>query len=249
MSMSEVRGLDGQASGLIGVLRDISERRELEREMAHIISHEQERLSQELHDHLGAYWAGIAFRFKVLAQMLERRSAEEAGYAQQLVLEVNAGVQQVRNFARMLAPVELASGGLAAGLAQLGREMETVFNIVCRVEVAEGVPVPTMDRSLAMYRIAQEAARNAVQHGRAKEVLIELTSDAYSVKLRVVNEGRSWDPEQVTGAGLGLRIMRHRAASVGGTFVIHATAEGHTEAVCRIPHGPKEKGPRTMISE
>ncbi len=249
LSMSEVRGLDGQASGMIGVLRDISERRELEREMAHIISHEQERLSQELHDHLGAYWAGIAFRFKVLAQMLERRSAEEAGYAQRLVLEVNAGVDQVRNFARMLAPVELASGGLAAGLGQLGREMETVFNIVCRVEVAEGVPVPTLDRSLAMYRIAQEAARNAVQHGRAREVLIELTSDAYSVKLRVVNEGRSWDPELVKGAGLGLRIMRHRAASVGGTFVIHATAEGRTEAVCRIPHGPMEKGQRTMISE
>jgi PAS domain S-box-containing protein len=249
MSMSEVRGLDGQASGMIGVLRDISESRELEQEMAHIISHEQERLSQELHDHLGAYWAGIAFRFKVLAQMLERRSAEEAGYAQQLVLEVNAGVQQVRNFARMLAPVELASGGLAAGLAQLGREMETVFNIVCRVEVAEGVPVPTMDRSLAMYRIAQEAARNAVQHGRAREVVIELMSDEYSVKLRVVNEGRSWDPERVTGAGLGLRIMRHRAASVGGTFVIHATAEGRTEAVCRIPHRPKEKVQRTMISE
>ncbi len=249
MSMSEVRGLDGRASGMIGVLRDISERRELEREMAHIISHEQERLSQELHDHLGAYWAGIAFRFKVLAQMLERRSAEEAGYAQQLVLEVNAGVEQVRNFARMLAPVELASGGLAAGLAQLGREMETVFNIVCRVEVAEGVPVPTLDLSLAMYRIAQEAARNAVQHGRAKEVEIELTSDAYNLKLRVANEGRGWDPERVTGSGLGLRIMRHRAASMGGTFAIHATADGRTEAVCRIPHGPREKGQRTMISE
>ena len=249
MSISEVRGLDGQASGMIGVLRDISERRELEREMAHIISHEQERLSQELHDHLGAYWAGIAFRFKVLAQMLERRSAEEAGYAQQLVLEVNAGVQQVRNFARMLAPVELATGGLAAGLAQLGREMETVFNIVCRVEVAEVEPVPTLDMSLVMYRIAQEAARNAVQHGRAKEVEIVVTSDAYNLKLQVVNEGRSWDPERVTGAGLGLRIMRHRAESVGGTFVIHATAEGRTEAVCRIPHGPKEKVPRPMISE
>lgn len=249
MSMSEVRGLDGRASGMIGVLRDISERRELEREMAHIISHEQERLSQELHDHLGAYWAGIAFRFKVLAQMLERRSAEEAGYAQQLVLEVNAGVEQVRNFARMLVPVELASGGLAAGLSQLGLEMETVFNIVCRVEVGVVVPVPTLDVSLAMYRIAQEAARNAVQHGRAKEVEIVLSSDAYDLKLQVANEGRSWDPERVTGAGLGLRIMRHCAASVGGTFAIHATAEGLTEAVCRIPHGPKEKGQRTMISE
>ena len=168
---------------------------------------------------------------------------------QQLVLEVNAGVEQVRNFARMLAPVELASGGLAAGLAQLGREMETVFNIVCRVEVAEVEPVPTLDMSLVMYRIAQEAARNAVQHGRAKEVEIVVTSDAYNLKLQVVNEGRSWDPERVTGAGLGLRIMRHRAESVGGTFVIHATAEGRTEAVCRIPHGPKEKVPRPMISE
>jgi signal transduction histidine kinase len=149
---------------------------------------------------------------------------------QQLVLEVNAGVEQVRNFARMLVPVELASGGLAAGLAPLGREMETVFNIVCRVEVAEDVPVPTLELSLAMYRIAQEAARNAVQHGRA-------------------NEGRSWDPDRATGAGLGLRIMRHRAASVWGTFVIHATADGRTEAVCRIPHGPREKGQRTMISQ
>ncbi len=127
--------------------------------------------------------------------------------------------------------------------------METVFNIVCRVEVAEDVPVPTLELSLAMYRIAQEAARNAVQHGRAKEVEIVLTSDAYNLRLRVANEGRSWDPDRATGAGLGLRIMRHRAASVWGTFVIHATADGRTEAVCRIPHGPREKGQRTMISQ
>jgi signal transduction histidine kinase len=200
-----------------------------------ISSHEQERLAHELHDHLGAYLAGIAFRFKALAEKLQRRADPEAATAQELVMQVNAGIDKVRNFARLIAPVELMSGGLVAGLSQLAQELEKVFGIVCRVATPRDLPTPTLEQSLQLYRIAQEATRNAVQHGKARQVVISLRLDKDHLIQTVASDGLLWNPEQGRDHGMGLRIMRHRAASLGGTLSIQASLSKDTEVVCRVP--------------
>lgn len=219
-------------------IRDVTERKQFEHELARISSHEQERLAHELHDHLGAYLGGIAFRFKALAETLQRRAIPEAATAQQLVLQINAGIDKVRNFARLIAPVELASGGLVAGLSQLAKELETVYGIVCQVATPRDLPSPTLEQNLQLYRIAQEATRNAVQHAKARHVTISLQLDTDHLIQTVVNDGQLWDPELAPVQGMGLRIMRHRAASLGGTLSIKANLARHTEVVCRIPLSP-----------
>jgi PAS domain S-box-containing protein len=233
ISLSPVQTTEGTL--VAAAVRDISERKKLEQELARISSHEQERLAHELHDHLGAYLAGIAFRFKALSETLERRAIPEAVTAQQLVLQVNACIHQVRNFARLLAPVNLAEGGLAAGLSQLGKEVQTVFNIVCRVKVAPELPPLAQEQSLQLYRIAQECTRNAVQHGKARQITISIRCDAESLIQTVANDGPPWNPELESSLGLGLRIMRHRAATLGGTLTIQSNPAGHTEVICRLP--------------
>jgi len=216
-------------------IRDVSERTLLEREVARISSHEQERLAHELHDHLGAYFAGIAFRFKTLAETLERRAIPEADTARHLVGLVNQGIDQVRNFARLLAPVELAAGGLAAGLCQLGQEMEAIFNIVCQVEVAAELPPLSQEQSLQLYRIAQEATRNAIQHGKARKVGISVRVESPGLLLTISNDGLPWADASEPAHGMGLRIMRHRAVSLGGTLGLQSDSAGRTAAICRLP--------------
>ena len=233
ISLSPVQTAEGTL--VAAAVRDISERKQLEQELARLSSHEQERLAYELHDHFGAYLAGIAFRIKTLSEDLGRRAMPEAVMAQQLVLQVNAGIDQVRNFARLLVPVNLAAGGLAAGLSQMGKEMETVFNIVCRVTVSPELPPLTQDQSLQLYRIAQEAARNAIQHGKARQITLSIRCDTESLIQTVTNDGKTWNIEHVSSVGLGLRIMRHRAATLGGTLTLKSNPAGHTEAICRVP--------------
>lgn len=235
LSVSPILDVKGHDAGMIGVSQDISDRKKMGRELARISAHEQERVALELHDNLGAYLAGIAFRFKTLAEKLERRGLPEAVTAKQLVGQVNAGVDQVRNFARLLAPLDLAAGGLAVALAQLGEELKVVFGVVCHLDIAPELPVLTVEQSLQLYRIAQEAARNAVQHGKARQVTISIQCEAGCLIQTIANDGEFWDPKLKQGAGLGLRIMHHRAADLGGTFTIRTGSSGQMEAVCRVP--------------
>lgn len=217
-------------------MRDVSERILLEQEVARISSHEQERLSRELHDHLGAYLAGIAFRCKTMAETLKTRAIPEAEHAQQLVGQINDGINLVRNFARLLSPVDVASGGLAAGLTGLAREMETIFEIDCQVNLSSKLPPLTQEQSMQLYRIAQEAIRNAVQHGKAPHVSLSIQCDADCLTMTIANDGVPWNPEEKPRLGLGLRTMRHRAAGLGGSFTIHAKPDGLTEAICILPY-------------
>jgi PAS domain S-box-containing protein len=216
-------------------MRDVSERIQLEQEVARISSHEQERIAHELHDHLGAYLAGIAFRFKSLAETLERRSMPEASIAKQLVGLVNNGIDQVRNFAHLLAPVDLEAGGLPNGLLQLGKEMESAFSIECRVNVKKKLPLLTPEQSMQLYRIAQEATRNAIQHGKARTVTISLTCEQSELKLTISNDGTPWRPQSKQSGGMGLRIMRHRAANIGATLIMPANSSESTSVICILP--------------
>jgi PAS domain S-box-containing protein len=233
LSLSPVQTEDGAL--LAVALRDISERRQLEQELARISSHEQERIAHELHDHLGAYLAGIAFRFKSLAETLDRLAIPEAANAQQLVGQVNEGIDLVRNYARLLAPVDLEVGGLQAGLSQLGKEMEAAFRIECRVEVATDLPPLTPEQSMQLYRIAQEAIRNAIQHGNARLVTISVLCEPNHLKLIISNDGKPWSPNPQRKGGLGLRIMRHRAVNIGGTLILPADSADFTSVTCLLP--------------
>lgn len=233
MSLSPAQTEDGPL--LAAALRDISERIHLEQEVARISSHEQERIAHELHDHLGAYLAGIAFRFKLLAETLERRAVPEAAHAQQLIGQVNDGIDLVRNFARLLAPVDLEAGGLPAGLSQLGKEMETAFRIECRVKVATNLPPLTSEQSMQLYRIAQEATRNAIQHGKARVVTISVSCEPNGLNLTISNDGKPWRSTPERTGGMGLRIMRHRAVNIGGTITIPSDATDCTSVICHLP--------------
>ena len=219
----------------VTAMRDVSERTHLEQELARISSHEQERLAHELHDHLGAYLAGIALRFKTLAELLEQRSIPEAEIALHLIGEVNDSINQVRNFARLLAPVDLETGGLAVGLSQLARELKSIFHIKCELHVPRELPPLNREQSLHLYRIAQEASRNAIHHGKAKLIEIHLVCDAHRLTLSITNNGKSWTPDFRHRQGMGLRIMRHRAVSMGGQLTIQSTDQDQTVVICRIP--------------
>lgn len=233
ISMSPVQTGDSQLTTV--AMRDLSERMKLEQEVARISSHEQERLAHELHDHLGAYLAGVAFRLKTMGESLDRRSTPEASDAQELVGQVNEGIDLVRNFARLLAPVDLATGGLAAGLTELAREMEKTFELTCQVKLPAELPLLTQEQSMQLYRVAQEAIRNAIQHGRARLVTIAIGQKDSNLIMTISNDGEPLRDDGGPARGLGLRIMRHRAAGLGGTFTIVRNADGITEAACVVP--------------
>lgn len=235
LNVSPTRDDSGRINGLSVIARDVTERKRLEREIAGISQHEQQRLAHELHDRLGSYLAGVAFRVKTLAERLRQRGVPEADEAIHLVNLVNEGTNQVRNFAHLLSPVEIAEGGIAVGLSRLGAEMETLFGITCQVNVAPDLPLLTDEQGLQLYRIAQEAARNAVQHGKARNVEISVHHEPRLLIQSIRNDGQAWNRPKQSKNGLGLRIMRYRAGILGGTLAVQSDPDGQTAVVCQVP--------------
>ncbi len=214
--------------------REVERRRQVEAEVAEVSQREQTRLAHELHDRLGAHLAGVAFRSKVLAEKLERRGVTDATEASQVVALVNGAMDEIRGFARWLSPSD-DDVGLGAGLSRLGADFETLFGITCLVEVPKGFPALSSEQVRQLYRIAQEAIRNAVKHGRAQCVEIRIQTSPEGVVLRVSSDGEAWEGQAHSREGLGLRIMEYRARMLGGKLHIQASAEGGCVVECHVP--------------
>ena len=93
---------------------------------------------------------------------------------------------------------------------------------------------------MQLYRIAQEATRNAIQHGKARLVIISVRCEPNSLILMISNDGKPWSPDLERAGGMGLRIMRHRAVNIGGTFTMKADYADCTSVICRLPIFPAD---------
>src|SRR5256885_7983195 len=101
------------------MIEDITERKQLENQLLEISSNERRRVGHELHDGLGQYLAGIAFKAKALEHALAAASVPHSGEAKELAALVSNAISQTRSLARGLDPIEVESIGLVAALQNL----------------------------------------------------------------------------------------------------------------------------------
>ena len=206
---------------VLAVVRDVTERKRLEKEILEISSREQQRIGQDLHDGLGQHLTGITFLSKALERKLAAKSLEEASEAAEIGRLVMQALSQTRNLARGLFPVELEQDGLVSALQELASNIEHLYRIKCRFEWASGVQITNNLLATHVFRIVQEAINNSVKHGKAQNVAIVLSAEDDLVQLKIEDDGAGFQPGS-RNDGLGLKIMQYRARRIGGTFTIQA---------------------------
>jgi PAS domain S-box-containing protein len=224
---------DHELSSSMAILMDITERKFLERALLEATERESRRIGQELHDHLCQHLLGAAFSSKAISTGLPA-DLPAAAELNDLARLINSAVQQTRDIARGLNPVELDSGGLMAALQELTERPYP--GITCRLECQRPVLLPDAKAALHVYRIAQEAVANAVQHSRGTEIVVRLTEDEENVDLQIADNGSGFARMQ-TGEqqGLGLKIMKYRAQAIGGKLWVDTTKDGGTLVICVLP--------------
>jgi signal transduction histidine kinase len=174
---------------------------------------ERRRIARDLHD-------GIAQELAFIGRRAARIEAE--------------GSDTIR------AAAERALGETRRTLAILSRPLDEPFSQVLahavevaaarehtavRLAVDESVAVtPHVREGLTM--IAREAVTNAARHARANVILVEVSRDP-KTRLRIRDDGTGFDEDSVT-TGYGLRIMRERAETIGGSFRLVTRPEGGT---------------------
>jgi len=233
LSVSEVNLSDRRL--FTGFIRDITERKRLEKEILEISELEQRRIGQDLHDGLCQQLAGIEMLSQVLAQKLAAKSKDASARAGEIAKAVREAIRQTRLLARGLSPVTLESEGLMSALAELALNTEKIFRVRCAFDCPEAVKFGAPAAATHLFRITQEAVSNAIRHGKAKRISIQLREDAGHLRLRVDDDGVGFPENFSGGTGMGLRIMQTRIGMVGGTLTIEQPPAGGTSVVFTAP--------------
>ena len=208
------------------------ERKRLEQEILEISDREQRRLGHDLHDGLCQHLAGIELMSQVLAENLTKKSKPEAAQAAKIAEHVRAAIAQTRTLARGLSPVEHESDGLMSALQELASNTEQLFQIRCRFACQQPALVRDNAAATHLYRITQEAIHNAIKHGKAREIVVNLSSDGDQAQLSIADDGAGFPEKLKNREGMGLRIMRYRAGTIGATLEIRRGADRGTVVVC-----------------
>ena len=213
--------------------REVAERARLEREVIESCAREQRRIAYDLHDGVGQQLVGIALSAKLLEERLRPERPAEAEKASAIVRLANEAARQARLTARSLEGAE-GVGDLKTALESLAMNISQNCRVRSTVK-ANGASLPVSAPVAAqLYRIAQEAVRNAMEHGAAREVLIQLTFGHRDVRLTVQDDGEGFN-NKTNGHGMGLRIMRYRAQCIGGSCEVHTGPSKGTTVYCRVP--------------
>jgi signal transduction histidine kinase len=223
------------------LIKEIAERERLQNLLLQASEKEQRRIGQDLHDGLGQHLAGTAIAGQVLREKLERRSLDEARDAAKVVQLIEEGVSLTRRSAKGLYPVDMNAEGLMLALDEFALTTTRLFDVNCRFLCESPVLVDSGAAAEHLFRIAQEATRNAIQHGGAGNIDIELNTVEEGHELRIADDGRGLPPVLPTNGGLGLRIMAQRAQSIGADFHVTARSDGGTIVTCRLPVTIEEK--------
>lgn len=217
------------------VLNKAAEARHLERELLRSSDRERWRIGQDLHDGLGQHLTGVAFFSAAMAQRLESIAPPEAVNARRMGDMVNNMIAWTRYLSRSLAPVSVEANGLLDALESLTAQTQELYKIQCTFD-DDVIDLPSEPTILVdLYRIAQEAISNAIRHGHASLIQVELKQTGSQLMLSVTDDGCGMPSGGTQGPGLGLRIMRHRAVNLRGSLVVEHNRPQGTIICCVIP--------------
>lgn len=202
---------------------------------------ERERVSAEVHDDFGNNLTLVANNLTRLQQLLTPLEVDPAPL-RGAIAEVNHVAEGIRNLAHRLHPTRVDKAGLMVALRELVDLLSVETELTIHLQGLEE-PLPRAPAGWALYRIVQEATRNAATHGQATEVHVTLRRLEGALELEVQDDGQGFDVEHAqtaTDGGIGLRLMRERAAVVGGTLHVTSRVGSGTTIRCQVPFDPEQ---------
>jgi signal transduction histidine kinase len=211
----------------------VADRQRLQQDLLEVGARERSALGRELHDELGQHFVATAIAAQVLARKLDAKSAADANA---IVRWIEEGIAKSRKLARGLMRSSIAP-------ERLGQELEELAAASSRGQAqchfwGKGPAIRASAEECAqLFRIAQEAVANALRHAGAWTITISLIGEDDGLCLIIEDDGCGLPATAGREtAGMGLRIMQHRAVLIGASFSLLSNPGEGTKVVCRLPH-------------
>ena len=153
-------------------------------------------------------------------------------------VSINLSIRDIRNFIYGLRPEAVDGTQVVAGLAALAEEVRHggLVDVVAQLDQAAD-PRLSAEAGSELLNLVREGLSNAVRHGHARRISLDLMASADASTLEIADDGVGFDPAQVVGAGHhGLANMRARASAIGGRLEIRSAPGEGTKVIVELPH-------------
>src|SRR5215467_3716873 len=239
-----IYAVNGEPERMLGISVDVTKRKwaedalsQVNRKLIEAQELERTRIARELHDDFGQRLALLAVQLEQLQNSPADSISEvqtPIGELRKQVLEISMDIQALSH---ELHSSKLEYLGVVAAMRSFCQE----FGDQQRMQIgfrSHDVPSQLLSQevSLSLFRVLQEALRNAAKHSGVHLVDVHLWGTADEIHLTVSDSGAGFDTKTARdGRGLGLTSMQERMKLVNGDFFIESRPALGTTIRTRVP--------------
>ena len=231
---------DGTVGGILVLAEDITRRKQMEEELSGVSrnlieaqEHERERIGRELHDDINQRLAMLVLEL----EHLQNDPSDVQNRLQELRKQTAELSNDVQGLSHELHSSKLQYLGVVSGIKSWCREFGERQRIEIDVKSDVSSVLPP-EVGVCLFRVLQEALRNALRHSGVKRIEVQLQEASNEIHLIVTDLGRGFDVEAaIQGQGLGLTSMQERVRLLSGSIDIQSKPMGGTTIYVRIPFG------------
>jgi len=194
---------------------------------------ERNRVARDLHDSAKQKAFAALAQLGAVSGILKNDPASawsHLGEAENLVYEV---IQELTFLIQEMYPMALKEKGLATTLREYVFEWENRNGVMINLVIQNARRMP-LETEQAMYRMIQEALANVARHSQADQVNVSLIYNPENISLTVEDNGLGFNSNHRSG-GMGLRIIKERAESIGGQACVESALGQGTKIMITAP--------------
>ncbi|HEY4247533.1 MAG TPA: sensor histidine kinase [Lacunisphaera sp.] len=214
---------------------EVLAREKLQQELIEISERERRTIGNDLHDGLGQHLTAMAFAAEVLTTQLAKNDPLAGKTARDIVRLAEEGIHQSRQLARGLLLTAIEPANLNRELEELAASVQRQTGVRCHYDAKRPPLVGDSRTASHIFRIAQEAVRNSIRHAQPTALNLSLSGENESLVLSISDNGAGLPKTAKKDAGVGLRVMAHRAKLIGGDFTLESIPGKGTHIRCRVP--------------
>ncbi len=188
---------------------------------------ERIRIARDLHDGIGGTLSGIKLR-------LSDPAGDKASLVQKANDQLGIAIGELRRTARGMMPESLLKNGLETALHDLCADMMS-SEVQIEFQSNDVLTDLSMANTVHIYRIVQELLTNAIKHGNAKKILVQLIQELDTILITVDDNGKGFDLKDLSNAeGIGLKNIRNRVNFLKGKLSIASDPQNGTSVNIEI---------------
>ncbi|HZA39207.1 MAG TPA: sensor histidine kinase [Actinomycetota bacterium] len=199
---------------------------------------ERHRIAEEIHDGSLQLLAAASYGIGNAQEFMAVERDEQATDAMEAAREaLNDAIKMLRGSLVDLRRSTVEEGGLLETIHRFADQVSVLWGTEVGIEgtIKNEPPIPV---ALAAFQILQEGLTNALKHAHGSDVTVTIGDEDGMVHIIVEDKGPGFDPDAEVGADhVGMRLMKDRAARVGGRIELASTPGAGTRLEAILPGG------------